>query len=92
MARPAPRLPVIPSGGRAHSSERDRDEASDSGFELHPAGRKLGRGDTEAGELGLVAKVPRTRLYRPTRYGNRVITAAISIHDRRFPTNYLAAA
>jgi hypothetical protein len=41
---------------------------------------------------GLVAKVPRARLYRPTRHGYRVMTAAIALHDDRFPDAYLAAA
>jgi hypothetical protein len=41
---------------------------------------------------GLVAKVPRSRLYRVTRYGNRVLTEAIAIHDDSYPDRYLAAA
>ena len=41
---------------------------------------------------GLVAKVPRARLYRPTRHGYRVMTAALVLHDDRFPGAYLAAA
>ena len=41
---------------------------------------------------GLIAKVPRARLYRPTRYGNRVLTGAIAIHDDSYPDRYLAAA
>ena len=41
---------------------------------------------------GLVAKVPRARLYRPTAYGCRIMTAAIAVHDERFPDHYLAAA
>jgi hypothetical protein len=41
---------------------------------------------------GLVAKVPRSRLYRVTRYGQRVMTAALALHDRDYPLNYLAAA
>jgi hypothetical protein len=41
---------------------------------------------------GLVAKVPRARLYRITPYGQRVMTAAIAIHDDRYPLNYLASA
>src|SRR5207248_10781818 len=40
---------------------------------------------------GLVAKVP-PRLYRVTPYGQRVLTAAIAIHDERYPHRYLAAA
>jgi hypothetical protein len=41
---------------------------------------------------GLVAKVPRTRRYRPTAYGLRVMTAALALHDDRYPEAYLAAA
>jgi hypothetical protein len=40
---------------------------------------------------GLIAKVSRARLYRVTAYGQRVMTAAIAIHDDRYPQNYLAA-
>jgi hypothetical protein len=36
----------------------------------------------------LIAKVPRHRLYRVTPYGHRVMTAAIAVHDRAFPTAY----
>ena len=41
---------------------------------------------------GLVAERPRARLYRPTRYGYRLMTAAITLHDDRFPHTYIAAA
>ena len=41
---------------------------------------------------GLVAKVPRARLYRPTPYGYRVMTAAIAYHDDVFPNSYKTAA
>jgi len=64
---------------------KDRDEA-------HRRCERVSRLIAKLRGHGLVAKVPRTRLYRPTRYGYRVMTAAISIHDTRFPTNYLAAA
>ena len=39
---------------------------------------------------GLIAKVPRHRLYRVTPYGQRVMGAAIAIHDHDFPTAYAA--
>ena len=39
----------------------------------------------------LVAKVPRQRLYRVTPHGQRVLTAALTLHDDRFPDAYLAA-
>jgi hypothetical protein len=41
---------------------------------------------------GLVAKVPRARLYRITPYGQRVMTAALAIHDDRYPLHFLAPA
>jgi len=41
---------------------------------------------------GLVAKVPRSRLYRVTPYGQRVMSAAIAVHDHEYPLTYLAAA
>ncbi len=41
---------------------------------------------------GLVAKVPRARLYRVTRYGHRVMTTAIALHDDQFPAKFIAAA
>jgi hypothetical protein len=41
---------------------------------------------------GLVAKVPNRRLYRVTPYGNRVMSAALAVHDRDFPAAYAAAA
>jgi hypothetical protein len=41
---------------------------------------------------GLIAKVPRHRLYRATPYGQRVMTAAIAIHDHAFPSAYAATA
>lgn len=40
---------------------------------------------------GLIAKVPRQRLYRVTPYGQRVMSAAVLIHDRDFPHAYEAA-
>ena len=40
---------------------------------------------------GLVAKIPRARKYRVTRYGHRVMTAAINLHDDRYPNHFLAA-
>ncbi len=39
---------------------------------------------------GLIAKVPRHRLYRVTPYGQRVMSAAIAIYDHDFPTAYAA--
>jgi len=39
----------------------------------------------------LVAKVPRQRLYRVTTHGQRIMTAALTLHDEQFPDAYLAA-
>jgi hypothetical protein len=39
----------------------------------------------------LVAKVPRQRLYRVTPHGQRVLAAALTLHDDAFPDAYLAA-
>ena len=41
---------------------------------------------------GLVAKIPRARRYRVTRYGHQVMDAAINMHDHDFPLSYLEAA
>jgi len=41
---------------------------------------------------GLVAKVPRSRLYRPTTRGYRIMTAVLAVHDDRFPEVYMAVA
>jgi hypothetical protein len=41
---------------------------------------------------GLIAKVPRQRLYRVTPYGQRYMAAAIAFHDRGFPSAYAATA
>jgi hypothetical protein len=40
---------------------------------------------------GLIAKIPRARRYRVTRHGQRVMTAAIAVHDDRFADSYNAA-
>lgn len=39
----------------------------------------------------LIAKVPHHRLYRATPYGQRVMSAAIYLHDHAFPSLYAAA-
>jgi hypothetical protein len=41
---------------------------------------------------GLVAKVPRRRLYRVTPYGQRFMAAALAVHDHHFPAAWDAAA
>lgn len=41
---------------------------------------------------GLVAKVPRRRLYRVTAYGQRFMATAIAVHDRTFPDAWASAA
>lgn len=39
---------------------------------------------------GLIAKVPRQRLYRVTAYGQRYMATAIAMHDQYFPLAYAA--
>lgn len=39
----------------------------------------------------LIAKVRGARLYRVTPYGQRVLGAALAVHDQQFPAAYLAA-
>jgi hypothetical protein len=41
---------------------------------------------------GLVAKIPKRRIYRVTPYGHQVMSAALAMHDRDFPAAYAAAA
>ncbi|MCU4183824.1 hypothetical protein K6U06_05585 [Acidiferrimicrobium sp. IK] len=41
---------------------------------------------------GLVAKVPRRRLYRVTPYGQRFMSAALAVHDQHFPAAFQQAA
>jgi hypothetical protein len=41
---------------------------------------------------GLIAKVKDQRLYRVTPHGQRVMSAAIAVHDREFPAAYAQAA
>jgi hypothetical protein len=40
---------------------------------------------------GLVAKVRGARLYRVSPHGQRVLAAALAVHDNAFPAAYLAA-
>ena len=63
----------------------DRDEA-------HRRCERVSRLIVKLRGHGLVAKIPRARRYRVTRYGHRVMTAAIAIHDDNFADHYLAAA
>ncbi len=41
---------------------------------------------------GLLAKTPRARRYQVTRYGHRVMTAAITLHDHDYLVRYMTAA
>jgi hypothetical protein len=63
----------------------DRDEA-------HRRCERVSRLIVKLRGHGLVAKIPRARRYRVTRYGQRVMTAAIAVHDHNFPTHYNTAA
>jgi hypothetical protein len=63
----------------------DRDEA-------HRRCQRVSRLIVKLRGHGLVAKLPRARRYRVTRCGHRMMTAAIALHDDRFPLDYMAAA
>jgi hypothetical protein len=63
----------------------DRDEA-------HRRCERVSRLIVKLRGHGLVAKVPRARLYRVTPYGQRVMTAALAVHNDQYPTRYLAPA
>jgi hypothetical protein len=62
----------------------DRDEA-------HRRCERVSRLIVKLRGHGLLAKIPRSRRYRITPYGHRVLTAAIAIHDDRFADQYRAA-
>jgi hypothetical protein len=63
----------------------DRDEA-------HRRCERVSRLIVKLRGHGLVAKVPRARRYRVTAYGQRVMTAALAIHNDQYPGHYLATA
>jgi len=63
----------------------DRDEA-------HRRCERVSRLIVKLRGHGLIAKIPRARRYRLTRYGQRVMTAAITIHDHKYPDHYMTAA
>ena len=63
----------------------DRDEA-------HRRCERVSRLIVKLRGHGLVAKIPRAHRYRVTRYGQRVMTAAINLHDHQYPSNFTAAA
>ncbi len=63
----------------------DRDEA-------HRRCERVSRLIVKLRGHGLVAKLPRARRYRVTRYGHRVMTAAITLHDHGYPARFMAAA
>ena len=63
----------------------DRDEA-------HRRCERVSRLIVKMRGHGLVAKIPRARRYRVTRYGHRVMTAAITLHDHDFAVRYMTAA
>jgi hypothetical protein len=61
----------------------------DSAEEAHRRCQRVSRLIVKLRGHGLIAKVPRARLYRVT---PRALNAAISVHDHSFPAAYLAAA
>jgi hypothetical protein len=73
------------TGRLYHRPPADKDEA-------HRRCERVSRLIVKLRGHGLSAKVPCARLYRVTRYGHRVMTAAIAVHDERFPETFMAAA
>jgi hypothetical protein len=69
-------------GGRRPPADQD---------EAHRRCERVSRLIVKLRGHGLVAKIPRARRYRVTIYGQRVMTAAITLHDDHFADNYLAA-
>ena len=59
--------------------------------EAHRRCEKVSRLIVKLRGHGLVAKIPRARRCRVTRYGHRVMTAAIHLHDNHFPSQYITA-
>ncbi len=68
-----------------------RRPAADSA-EAHRRCERVSRPIVKLRGHGLIAKVPRARLYRVTPYGQRVMTAAVAIHDDQYPMRYLTCA
>jgi hypothetical protein len=81
------------AGFRNHDlTERLYRRPPDTIDEAHRRCQRVSRLITKLRGHGLIAKVPRARLYRVTPYGQRVLNAAIAVHDHEFPAAYLAAA
>jgi hypothetical protein len=74
-----------------HIAARLYTRPPDSAEETHRRCQRVSRLIVKLRGHGLIAKVPRARLYPVTPYGYRVLNAAISIHDHSFPAAYLAA-
>ena len=75
-----------------HIAARLYPRPPDSVDEAHCRCQRVSRLIVKLRGHGLIAKVPRARLYRVTPYGYRGPNAAISVHDHRFPAAYLEAA
>lgn len=75
-----------------HVAARLYPRPPDSVQEAHRRCQRVSRLIVKLRGHGLIAKVPRARLYRVTPYGYRVLNAAITVHDHSFPAAYLAAA
>ncbi len=83
--RPITTVRMAPDGATYRRPPADREEARRRCERVSRLIVKL-RGH------GLVAKVPRARLYRVTRHGQCVMSASIALHDHDFPNNYMLAA
>ena len=73
-----------------HIAARLYPRPPDSIEEAHRRCQRISRLINKLRVHGLVAKVPRARLYRVTPHGYRALNAAITIHDHQFPAAYLA--
>jgi hypothetical protein len=75
-----------------HISARLYPRPPDTTVEAHRRCQRVSRLIVKLRGHGLIAKVPRARLYRVTPYGYRVLNAAIAVHDHNFPAAYLTTA
>ncbi len=75
-----------------HLAARLYPRPPDTVQEAHRRCQRVSRLITKLRAHGLIAKVPRARLYRATPHGQRILNATLAVHDHNFPAAYLAAA
>ena len=79
-------------GGNTNIASRRPSRPPANIAEARPRSQGVSRLIVKLRGHGFIAKIPRARRYRVTRYGHRVMTAAITLHDDQFADNYQAAA